>query len=98
MTTTTIAKLSAEQLEQVAQRVACLVLQQIRPEIKQQNDDCMISRKELARRLKVSLATVDRLTSNNEIPSQLVGGQRRFRYEEVCEVLANRNGNVSPND
>lgn len=47
----------------------------------------MISAKQLAKLLNVSEFTVYRLAKKRKLPSYTIGGQIRFKYEEVMEYL-----------
>ena len=50
-----------------------------------------LTSKELQEKLKISLATVDRLIKKG-MPVLKVGGQKRFIEKEVLEWLRNRQG------
>ena len=50
----------------------------------------MLSKRQLAEVLGVSVSWVDKAMARRELPSVLVGGVRRFRYSEVEAWLAQR--------
>ena len=50
----------------------------------------MLSKRQLAEVLGVSVSWIDKAMARRELPSVLVGGVRRFRYSEVEAWLAQR--------
>ncbi len=61
---------------------------------KRESADCqeLVTRRELARRLRVSLRTLDRMLADGEIPPvRLHGWSVRFYVPEVIEALRDRN-------
>ncbi len=52
--------------------------------------DKLISRKELAQQLSVSIATIDRMVARKELPALRIGKRILFEEKAIAEFLAKR--------
>ncbi len=84
----TPTSLTVEQLEQLANRVAQIVVHQLQAGFVQSNDDRLLSRAEMAKKLGIGLAKLDQMTQRGEIPSMVIGDRRVFCFQEVRDVLS----------
>ena len=54
------------------------------------NDNPIMTSKDVAQYLKISLTAVYRMSQEGEIPSHKVGGRRRFRRDEIDKWFAGK--------
>ena len=47
----------------------------------------LVTKKEAARELRISSATIDRMRRNGEISSNRIGGQIMFRIDEILKLI-----------
>ena len=76
-------------LEQLRCDIAAAVVESMLPMINS-SDLRLVDRHQMAERLNVSVATIDRLTSDESIPSVLVKNRRRYHPGKVIEALENQ--------
>ncbi len=85
----TPTSLTVEQLEQLANRVAQIVVDQLQAGFVPSNDDRLLSRAEMAKKLGIGLAKLDKMTQLGEIPSLAIGDRRMFCFRDVLNALSN---------
>ena len=57
-------------------------------------DDCLISREEVAKKLGVSLGTIDNLRKRGRIQSYRIGNSVKFKKSEVLEYIKHLQINI----
>lgn len=83
--------LTEREIDAIAKRIVDAVLERISQTVShtQKVGRELVSRKLMAKRLGVSLTTLDRLTSEKRIPSVMVGRRRKFDPALVMDVAGN---------
>jgi len=88
-------KLSAIQIEQIAQRTAELLSEKIyrKPHKNLGVSDDLLTRKELSDYLKISESTLWRYEKENRLHSYSISGRRYFKKSEVENFLIKKTNN-----
>lgn len=80
--------LTLEEMDRLVERISDRVVQKLRRE----TEPDLLDRDELASRLGLGIATIDRLVSDGLIPSIRFGRRRKFRLADVIAVLSRQDG------
>jgi len=83
MSTTILIQLSTKDLQD-------LIRQAVRDEVSnltKDQDNTMLSRRQVAERFKISLVTLNQWDKNNVLPSTKVGGRRVYRERDIQQAI-----------
>lgn len=76
--------LSVEELDRLVERISDRVVEKLRSEPEPE----LLERGELATRLGLGIATIDRLVAAGHIPSIRFGRRRKFRLQDVFAAIS----------
>ena len=79
--------------EQLKVDIANEVISMIAPLLNEANEPRLLDRMRMAKRLSISVATLDRLTAANTIPSIIIKSRRLYSPTRVIEALENMETN-----